>query len=82
MNAKDTCQYLKPILDQFTDQERKELINFITEYPDEEKRKNTKVEPGNEEIPEMKSMLFKTEPFIPSFQIVPFIPTFQIITEE
>lgn len=77
MNAKDTCQYLKPILDQFTDQERKELINFVTEYPE-----NKKVEPVMEEIQEMKSMLFKTEPFIPSFQIVPFIPTFQIITEE
>jgi hypothetical protein len=81
MNAKDTCQYLKPILDQFTDQERKELINFIIEYPGEEKRKNKKVEPIID-IPEMKSMLFQTEPFIPTFQIVPFIPTFHKITKE
>jgi hypothetical protein len=77
MDATETFQFLKPVLDQFNDQERKDLINFISEYLE-----NKRVDAVMEDIPEMNSMLFKTEPFIPSFEIVPFIPTFQIITKK
>lgn len=62
MDPKSTYQFLKPSLDQMTDQEKKELIKLISGSPVEEKPKKKKVDPVMS-IQEMKKRLLKTGHF-------------------
>ncbi len=62
MDAKSTYKFLKPSLDQMTDQDKKELIKLISGSPVEEKPKKKKVDPVMS-IQEMKKKLLKTGHF-------------------